>query len=146
MFYTAFKYFFKNHYSCTNLFNQSLMLIWLAKVAANILCRDCVLLAFAHPALVLFLLWETVPEDLESLPYGLLAHWSNQRKTLYTLKKKNTCKLAELASIVVISKLFWLGFNFRSLVKIFLDLYLYLILRWFLMVDSEKMLTIKKTA
>lgn len=65
----------------TNLFHQGLVLVWLAKVAADILCRDCALLAFAHPALVLFLLRETVPEDLKSLPYGLLAHWSHQRTT-----------------------------------------------------------------
>lgn len=66
---------------CTHLFNQGLVLVWLAEVAADVLCRDSVLLAFVHPALVLFLLRETVPEDLKSLPYGLLAHWSHQRVT-----------------------------------------------------------------
>lgn len=65
----------------TRLFNQSPVLLWSAKVAANILCRDWALLALAHPALVLFLLWEAVPKDLEGLPYGFLAHFSHQKKT-----------------------------------------------------------------
>lgn len=55
------------------------MLLRLAEVDAKILCRDCAVLALVHPALVLVLLRETVPEDLVSLPYGLLADWAEQR-------------------------------------------------------------------
>lgn len=64
--------------SHTHLFHQGLVLVRLAEVAADVLCRDGGLLAFVHPALVLFLLRESVPEDLKSLPYGLLAHWANR--------------------------------------------------------------------
>lgn len=64
----------------THPFYQSLVLLWLTKVAADILCSDCILLALVHPSLVFLLLWYSVPEDFESLPYGLLAHWSDQRQ------------------------------------------------------------------
>lgn len=66
-------------YQSTHPFNQGLVLLWLTEVSADILCRDCTLLALVHPALVLLLLRDSIPEDLESLPYGLLAHWSDQR-------------------------------------------------------------------
>lgn len=75
------------HYSPTNLFNQSLMLVWLAEEAANLVCCDGAVLTLAHPALILVLLRETVPEDLERLPYGLLAHCSDQRTTQFSLNQ-----------------------------------------------------------
>lgn len=70
-------------YSPTNLFNQREVLVWLAEEAPNLLCRDNAVLTPAHPALILVLLREAVPEDLKSLPYGLLAHCSDQRKTQF---------------------------------------------------------------
>lgn len=71
----------------THLFDQSLMLLWLAKVAANILHSDCAFLALVHPALVLVLLRQSVPEDLESLPHGFLAHWSPEKEAIGRLTK-----------------------------------------------------------
>lgn len=67
----------------THLFNQGLMLVRLAEEAADLVCRDAAVLTPAHPALVLVLLREAVPEDLKSLPYGLLAHCSDQRSTQF---------------------------------------------------------------
>lgn len=92
----------------TRLFNQSPVLLWSAKVAANILWRDWALLALAHPALVLFLLWEAVPKDLEGLPYGFLAHFSHQKKqTPFTLEH-------QLVVLAVISTVFWSGRHFNA--------------------------------
>ena len=68
---------------------MNVMLLWSAKVDSNISCCDCTLLALAHPALVLLLFRDVIPEDLKSLPYGLLAYWSDQGK--YPLNNQ-TCR------------------------------------------------------
>ena len=51
----------------------------MAEVVANIVHLNFALLALAHPALVLVLLWKAVPKDFESLPYSLLAHWAKHK-------------------------------------------------------------------
>lgn len=65
------------------------MLVRLAEEAANLVCGDDAVLTLAHPALVLVLLREAVPEDLKSLPYGLLAHCSDQRGNTIHFKRNS---------------------------------------------------------
>ena len=70
----------------------------MAEVSANILRRNSCILALAHPTLILLLLGKTAPEDLEGLPYGLLADWlrahstRKKRKRRKRRKRKNTTR------------------------------------------------------
>ena len=68
----------------------------MAEVSANILRRNSCILALAHPTLILLLLGKTAPEDLEGLPYGLLADWlrahSTRKKRKRRKRRKNTTR------------------------------------------------------
>ena len=86
----------------THTLNQSLVLSWLAEISANILRRNSCILALAHPTLILFLLGKTAPEDLESLPYSLLADWWKHR----TRKKNATRSIGNKCTKLIFVKCF----------------------------------------
>lgn len=84
---------------CTHLHNEAAVVLRLTEVGAHFKDAHRALLTQAHPGVVLFTLWQSVPECLEDLPDCFLAHWRH-KKGLVLVQQECFCGTSGQAVIV----------------------------------------------